>query len=112
MYKNVRIKNRILLFFVCVAIALFTTATMSAQRAPQAKNEVAHPGGRLPGNPKIALVKVAQGFNDPINVGSANDGTGRIFVVERVGRVKIVDKDGKVLPQPFLDLTKINPWRF
>lgn len=54
-------------------------------------------------------MKVAQGFNDPINVGSANDGTGRIFVVERVGRVKIVDKDGKVLPQPFLDLTKINP---
>ena len=28
--------------------------------------------------------------------------------MERVGRVKVV-KDGKVLPQPFLDLTNINP---
>jgi glucose/arabinose dehydrogenase len=109
MYKIVRTTHLNLLFFICVAITLCATATILAQRAPQAKNEVAHPGGRLPGNPKIALVKVAGGFNDPINVGSANDGTGRIFVVERVGRVKIVDKDGKVLPQPFLDLTKINP---
>src|SRR5919109_1982082 len=99
MYKIVRTTHLNLLFFICVAITLCATATILAQRAPQAKNEVAHPGGRLPGNPKIALVKVAGGFNDPINVGSANDGTGRIFVVERVGRVKIVDKDGKVLPQ-------------
>ena len=54
-------------------------------------------------------MKVADGFNDPTNVASANDGSGRIFVVERVGRVKIVDKDGTVQPEPFLDLTKINP---
>ena len=80
-----------------------------SQRTPQTREEVARPGGTLPGNPKLALVKVADGFNDPTNVGSANDGTGRLFVVERVGRVKIVNKDGKVNPTPFLDLTKINP---
>ena len=68
-----------------------------AQRAPRAKNEVARPGGKVPGSPKIALVKVADGFNDPTNVASPNDGTGRIFVVERVGRVKIVDRNGQVL---------------
>jgi glucose/arabinose dehydrogenase len=62
----------------------------------------------LPGSPKVALVKVADGFNDPVNVASAFDGSGRLFVVERVGRIKIV-KDGKVLPEPFLDLTAINP---
>lgn len=33
------------------------------------------------------------------------DGTGRIFVVERGGKIKIVQPDGTVLPQPFLDWT-------
>ena len=63
----------------------------------------------MPGLPALALVKVADGFNDPVGVASANDGTGRIFVVERVGRIKVVAKDGRVLPEPFLDLTKTNP---
>jgi glucose/arabinose dehydrogenase len=77
-------------------------------RLPRSADDVARPGGMLPGSPKVALVKVADGFNDPVNVASAFDGTGRLFVVERVGRIKIV-KDGKVLPDPFLDLTAINP---
>ena len=82
-----------------------------AQRVPQTREQVARPtpGVKLPGNPKLALVKVAEGFNDPTNLASPNDGTGRLFVVERVGRVKIVDKNGVVSPEPFLDLTKINP---
>jgi hypothetical protein len=92
-----------------VGLGMLVGATLAAQRAPQTRAEVARPGGRIAGAPKLALVKIAEGFNDPTNVASANDGTGRLFVTERVGRVKIVDKDGKVLPQPFLDLTKINP---
>jgi cytochrome c(L) len=83
--------------------------SLAAQPVPKTKEEVARPGGRLPGSPKIALVKVADGFNDPTNVASPNDGTGRLFVVERVGRIKIVNKDGSVNKEPFLDLTKINP---
>ena len=54
-------------------------------------------------------MKVADGFNDPVGVAVANDGSGRIFVVERVGRVKVVGADGKVQAEPFLDLTKTNP---
>ena len=96
-------KIRLLAFALsCAGIAL-------AQRVPQTKNEVARPGGMLPGNPKIALVKIADGFNDPTNVANAGDGTGRLFVVERVGRIRIVGKDGKVQKEPFLDLTNINP---
>ena len=67
------------------------------------------PGGTVPGVPALALVRVADGFNDPVGVASARDGTGRIFVVERVGRIKVVTKEGRVLPEPFLDLTKTNP---
>jgi glucose/arabinose dehydrogenase len=80
-----------------------------AAEVPSSVDQVAQPGGTLPGDPKIALIKVADGFNDPINVANAADGSGRIFVVERVGRVKVVGPDGNVQAEPFLDLTTINP---
>jgi hypothetical protein len=57
----------------------------------------------------LALAKVADGFHDPVGVTAANDGSGSIFVVERAGRVRVVDKNGKVLPEPFIDLTNFNP---
>lgn len=80
-----------------------------AQEAPAAPEGVAMPGGTLPGAPELALVLVADGFLDPINVASAGDGSGRIFVVERAGRIRIVNADGSVNAEPFLDLTAINP---
>ncbi|MGB7301242.1 MAG: PQQ-dependent sugar dehydrogenase [Burkholderiaceae bacterium] len=95
-------------FLAAVVAAAFAMPTI-AKEAPKSVDEVAGPGGKLPGDPKIALVKVAGGFKDPINVANAGDGTGRIFVVERIGRIKIVAKDGKVNEDPFLDLTSINP---
>ncbi|XSG82126.1 MAG: PQQ-dependent sugar dehydrogenase [Methyloligella sp. ZOD6] len=80
-----------------------------AQTVPTEPDQVAQPGGDLPGDPKIALVKIADGFNDPVSATSAGDGSGRIFVVERVGRVKIVNKDGSINEEPFLDLTQNTP---
>ncbi len=92
-----------------VAAACVGMGTAYAQEVPKTPAEVAQPGGQIAGAPKLALVKVADGFHDPVGVTAANDGSGRIFVVERVGRVRIVDKDGKVLPDPFIDLTNFNP---
>ena len=92
-----------------MAAALALTSFAMAAEVPGSPDQVAEPGGSLPGDPKIALVKVADGFSDPINVANAGDGSGRIFVVERVGRIKIVNPDGSVQEEPFLDLTTINP---
>ena len=99
-------RQTLLLAAVGAALAV---APALAQTIPQTPSEVARPGGTIPGIQKLSLVKVADGFNDPVGVSVVDDGSGRIFVVERVGRVKIVGSDGKVLPQPFLDLTKTNP---
>ena len=41
------------------------------QTIPKTRNEVARPGGKIPGNPKLALVKMADGFNDPTGVSVA-----------------------------------------
>jgi hypothetical protein len=51
-----------------------------AQEVPSSVDEVARPGGDLAGKPEIQLVKVADGFNDPIDVTSAGDGSGRTMV--------------------------------
>jgi hypothetical protein len=81
----------------------------SAQRVPATSADLAQPGGKFAGAPKLALAKVADGFHDPVGVTAANDGSGRIFVVERAGRVRVVDKSGKVLAEPFIDLNNFNP---
>jgi glucose/arabinose dehydrogenase len=46
---------------------------------------------------------VADGFDQPVALLSARDGSGRLFVVERSGLVHII-QNGEVLPVPFLDL--------
>jgi len=66
--------------------------------------DVATPGGTLPGSPQVQLVKIADGLADPVNLASTDDGSGRLFIVERIGLIRIVDKDGKLLPGPFLDI--------
>lgn len=91
------------------AATMLTAVPAFAQTVPTSPADVARPGGTIQGAQKLALVKVADGFNDPTGVTVANDGTGRIFVVERVGRIRIVSKDGKLQEEPFLDLTKLNP---
>ncbi|MDB6119280.1 MAG: glucose dehydrogenase [Verrucomicrobiaceae bacterium] len=61
------------------------------------------PGGKLPGKVGIQLVKVADDLVEPVSVAAPNDGTGRVFVIERPGVIQVI-KDGKKLKKPFLDL--------
>ncbi len=78
--------------------------SLAAQNATPEPAAAVTPGGTLPGNPSIQLVQVAGGLVDPVNVSNIGDGSGRLVVVERVGRLRIVDKDGKLLDEPFLDI--------
>lgn len=50
------------------------------------------------------LVPVARGFSRPLYVTHAGDGSGRLFVVEQSGAIRVI-KDGAVLRQPFLDVS-------
>ena len=54
--------------------------------------------------PSIKLTKVAGGFTEPTYITHAGDGSGRLFVVERKGLVRVV-RDGAVLATPFLNIT-------
>src|SRR5688500_8550971 len=50
----------------------------------------------------VGLDPVAEGFNRPLFVTNAGDD--RLFVVEKAGRIRIIEND-VVLEPPFLDLT-------
>ncbi|MBI1372165.1 MAG: hypothetical protein GC159_05315 [Phycisphaera sp.] len=88
--------------FAALGAALALALIAAPVHADQPPN-TAEPGGKLPGNVAMKLVKVADGFVDPINVVCPKDGSGRLFVIERPGVVRII-KDGKVLKKPFLDI--------
>lgn len=47
----------------------------------------------------------AAGFGALTHLAHVADGGGRLYAVERAGVVHIVEPDGSVLPQPFLDIT-------
>jgi glucose/arabinose dehydrogenase len=53
--------------------------------------------------PAIRLELVADGFSNPIDVVSPNDGTNRLFVVERGGNIRII-QNGMPLDDKFLDI--------
>jgi glucose/arabinose dehydrogenase len=53
---------------------------------------------------RIELQSVASGIASPVDFVSANDGTGRMFIVTQTGQILLL-KNGQVLGTPFLDLS-------
>jgi glucose/arabinose dehydrogenase len=58
----------------------------------------------LPDDFELALDKVADGLEQPVFV-TAPPGDPRLFVVEKAGRIRIIE-DGRVVETPFLDIRK------
>jgi glucose/arabinose dehydrogenase len=67
---------------------------------------LATPSGPSADNGAFKFSKIASGLDTPVYVTGAGDGSGRIFIVEQVGRIRVV-KDGVLLPTPFLDIRSL-----
>jgi len=50
------------------------------------------------------LKSVAEGFTSPTVLISLTDGSGRLLIADQVGTIHVLNKDGKLSDQPFLDL--------
>lgn len=50
---------------------------------------------------------VATNLTAPVMLTHAGDGSGRLFVVEQTGAIRIVDGSGTLLPTPFLDISAL-----
>ena len=58
--------------------------------------------------PVVLATEVAAGFVRPVDIQHSGDGSGRLFILEKPGKIKII-KEGKLLSTPFLDIeSKVN----
>jgi glucose/arabinose dehydrogenase len=59
----------------------------------------------LPSGPDaLALEPVADGLDAPIGIANAGDGSGRLYVLEQAGRVRVIEVNGDLRDEPFVDL--------
>jgi len=54
--------------------------------------------------PAVGLQLVADGLTSPVTLTSPGDDSGRLFVVDQAGLIRILLPDGTLRPDPFLDL--------
>ena len=56
-----------------------------------------------PTGQQVAADIVVTGLDSPVDVTNAGDGSGRLFVVEQAGAIRLI-RDGALVDQPFLDI--------
>lgn len=54
---------------------------------------------------QISLETYVAGISQPTDIASAHDGSKRLFIVERNGRIRLVNAQGTLVNDPFLDIT-------
>jgi glucose/arabinose dehydrogenase len=54
--------------------------------------------------PALQLLSFVSGLASPTGMESAHDGSGRLFVLEQAGKIRII-RNGALVPTPFLDIT-------
>ncbi len=74
-----------------------STPTPTPTPTPVTVTELPNPSG-------YAWQEVVSGLDHPEGLVNSGDESGRLFILEQAGRIRIL-KDGAVLPTPFLDLT-------
>jgi uncharacterized repeat protein (TIGR01451 family) len=98
-------------------MALVLTMAISVLALPAARSDAAHPIGvetrpqAVSAAPNFTIVLsnvVAAGkLNQPVGLANAGDGSGRLFVLERAGFIRVI-KDGTLLGTPYLTInTKV-----
>jgi glucose/arabinose dehydrogenase/plastocyanin len=90
-------------------------ADLTNQFSPEAAIFTAYPSQTKLHSPSVpvGLRRIAGGFTAPVSVADPHDGSGRLFLVDQTGYVKIFFMNGTVLDQAFLDvrdrMVKIDP---
>ncbi len=58
-----------------------------------------------PGTPNVTLTTFVTGLALPVGFSPANDGSGRFFVLEQSGKIRVI-QNGALLATPFLDISQ------
>ena len=52
----------------------------------------------------VKVEAFATGLQSPVDLKEVPDGSGRIFIMQQTGAIAVVNADGTMRPEPFLDL--------
>ena len=91
-----RIPIRSLVIYLVLGLVLILALSACRARKSTLASEI----------PDISLVLTAGGFTQPTGIAHAGDGSGRLFIVEQGGLVKII-KHGTVIATPFLNISSL-----
>jgi glucose/arabinose dehydrogenase len=101
---------------IVVAVALAACAAPSLSPQPSGSNSSVPPPTPIASNSpslapsfppltSVSLEQVAAGLTDPIGVTNAGDGSDRLFVNERGGKIRVIAADGSLGTADFVDLS-------
>lgn len=97
-------KIQILTF--CVSISLFFCCNNVSENTGRTKKPEASKSAAKKSALTFKLEKVADSLYGPVALENAADGSGRIFVGEQAGKIRVI-KNGKLLKEPFLDIRSL-----
>ncbi len=96
------IRPRLHLWHIWPAAAALCLALLMAQLRPPAVQAQTIP---LDDWPELRLRELVDGLEAPVYIAHAGDESDRLFIVERAGRIRIVNRNGVLLNTPFLDIS-------
>ena len=101
-------KTAFILLILTLTGLVWSGTTIEADAAPVEQDTKADlvtyfPFFTIP--PSASLEEVASGFASPVSMAVPNDGTGRLFIVDQIGRIYIIDNTDALLATPFLDIS-------
>ncbi|MDO8485928.1 MAG: PQQ-dependent sugar dehydrogenase [Candidatus Limnocylindrales bacterium] len=77
--------------------------TTAPSKAPASPTEPAAPFD--PTGVTLSIDVLVDGLRDPIDVAAPGDGSGRLFVVEQAGRIRVA-AGGRLVDRPFIDIAE------
>ncbi len=96
-------------------VGMGATPDLTNQNSPEAAHFTSYPSVTTLHSPHVpvGLKFVAGGFTAPMGIADPRDGSGRLFMVDQSGYVKIFFVNGTIIDQPFLNirdrLVKLDP---
>ncbi|MGZ4144427.1 MAG: PQQ-dependent sugar dehydrogenase [Actinomycetota bacterium] len=80
----------------CLAIVTCAAVVLPGLTRAEAAFDPRHVG--------ITLATIARGLASPVGIAAPNDGTGRLFVIEQAGRIRVYLPRGGLQSTPYLDI--------
>jgi glucose/arabinose dehydrogenase len=98
-----QVQSARLLFHRSATIAV-ATCLLSCVTGCDVINQLGSLLGLIPTPTGVSLQLVSQGLIAPVAMVVPPDGSGRLFILDQPGQIRIIDADSKLLPAPFLDI--------